>query len=134
MAYEDKFRLSVHAVILNTDGELLLLKANYANHSWGLPGGALDENETIHQALHRECYEELGSAIIVNYLSGVYYHKAHTSQAFIFRCELSEGLDIKLSSEHSQWAYHRIENLSEVQRIRVDDCINFDGSIKSRAF
>jgi 8-oxo-dGTP diphosphatase len=41
MAFDDKFRLSSHAVILNSVGEVLLLKADYGSKSWGLPGGAL---------------------------------------------------------------------------------------------
>lgn len=51
MAFNDLFRLSSHAVITNDDGQVLLLKANYGNKHWGLPGGGLDPNETIHQAL-----------------------------------------------------------------------------------
>ena len=54
MAFEDKFRLSSHAVITNDEGEVLLLKANYGDGNWGLPGGALEPNETIHEALIRE--------------------------------------------------------------------------------
>ena len=35
MAFDDKFRLSSHAVILNSVGEVLLLKADYGAKSWG---------------------------------------------------------------------------------------------------
>jgi len=42
------FRLSSHAVITNSADEVLLLKANYGDGSWGLPGGALEPSETIH--------------------------------------------------------------------------------------
>ncbi len=48
MAFEDTFRLSSHAVITNSADEVLLLKANYGDGSWGLPGGALEPSETIH--------------------------------------------------------------------------------------
>ena len=54
MAFDDKFRLSSHAVILNYIGEVLLLKAEYGAKSWGLPGGALEPGETIHEALLRK--------------------------------------------------------------------------------
>ena len=54
MTLDDKFRLSSHAVILNPDGQVLLLKADYGAKSWGLPGGALEPGETIHEALLRE--------------------------------------------------------------------------------
>ena len=86
MAFQDFYRLSSHAVITNAVGQVLLLKANYADQAWGLPGGALDMGETIHDALFRECREELGCEVELDYLSGIYFHNAVTSHAFIFKC------------------------------------------------
>jgi len=51
-----------------------MVKANYANHDWGLPGGSPEPGETIHEAIQRECFEELNIKINILYLSGVYYH------------------------------------------------------------
>ena len=154
MAFNDTFRLSSHAVITNAQGQVLLLKANYGNFAWGLPGGALEPGETIHEALVRECQEELGLSVQVNYLSGVYYHSAYQSQAFIFRCELvlpelpelpdrpevakdgadDELLPIHLSHEHSEFAFHDIDTLSAVQQQRIKDCLNFNGVVMSAKF
>ena len=94
MAFSDTYRLSSHAVITNDQGKVLLLKADYGQKSWGLPGGALDQGETIHQALVRECKEELNCDIQIGYLSGVYYHTAFNSHAFIFRAYLPENAEI----------------------------------------
>jgi hypothetical protein len=55
---DDWFRLSVHAVITDAEGAVLLLKATYDDQAWGLPGGALDPGETIHEGLRRECRED----------------------------------------------------------------------------
>ncbi|MFV0595366.1 NUDIX hydrolase [Shewanella sp.] len=135
MAFEDRFRLSSHAVIINDAGQVLLLKANYGNCAWGLPGGALEPGETIHEALLRECQEELGLAVNVHYLSGVYYHSAFQSQAFIFRCEFaSADAVIRLSHEHSEFAFHDIDTLSAVQQQRVRDCLHFNGVVISGKF
>lgn len=134
MAYNDLFRLSSHAVITNQQNDVLLLRANYGERFWGLPGGALDASETVHEALIRECKEELSCDIKVQYLSGIYYHAAHNSQAFIFRCDLADGAQINLSKEHSEYKFVSLENLSNVQRIRVKDCLNFDGAVVSRKF
>jgi len=151
VAFNDTFRLSSHAVITNAQGQVLLLKANYGNFAWGLPGGALEPGETIHEALVRECQEELGLGVQVNYLSGVYYHSAYQSQAFIFRCELvlselpdgpdvaknvaeDESLPIHLSHEHSEFAFHDIDTLSAVQQQRIQDCLNFNGVVMSAKF
>ncbi|MFT5788761.1 MAG: 8-oxo-dGTP diphosphatase [Shewanella sp.] len=137
MAFEDKFRLSCHAVILREgahETEVLLLKATYGMLSWGLPGGALEPAETIHQALIRECREELGLTINMSCLTGVYYHSAYDSQAFLFRCELGEADEIKLSDEHSEYQFMPISSLSVVQKTRVIDCIEFNGTVISRKF
>ncbi|EGM68861.1 NUDIX hydrolase [Shewanella sp. HN-41] len=135
MAFEDRFRLSSHAVIINDVGQVLLLKANYGNGAWGLPGGALEPGETIHEALLRECREELGQEVKVHYLSGVYYHSAYQSQAFIFRCEFAAAdAVIRLSHEHSEFAFHDIDTLSAVQQQRVKDCLNFQDVVISGKF
>lgn len=134
MAFNDLFRLSSHAVITNTVGEVLLLKATYGDKHWGLPGGGLDPNETIHQALQRECFEELGCEVDVQYLSGVYFHSAYQSQAFIFRCELPKGAQISLSDEHSEYAFVAVTELSNIQQQRVSECLAFSGVVRSSAF
>jgi len=134
MAFEDKFRLSSHAVIVNDKQEVLLLKANYGSESWGLPGGALEPGETIHEALIRECKEELDCDIDVKYLSGVYYHSAYNSQAFIFRCEISQASKIQLSSEHTEYKFMGIETMSELQQRRVNECLEYAGNVVSAKF
>ncbi|TRY12422.1 NUDIX hydrolase [Shewanella hanedai] len=90
--------------------------------------------ETIHEALIRECREELGCEVEISYLSGIYYHKAYNSQAFIFRCEIADGSLITLSDEHSEYQYEVIENLSAVQQQRVRQCLEFDGQVVSDKF
>ena len=134
MAFNDTFRLSSHAVITNLDGHVLLLKANYGSFSWGLPGGALEPGETIHDALIRECSEELNCDVVIDYLSGVYFHSAYNSQAFIFRCTLPPTSQIQLSHEHSEFRFTPISELSKVQQIRVNDCLNYSGVVVSNKF
>ncbi len=140
MGFDDTYKLSAHAVITNEAGEVLQLRATYADKSWGLPGGALDLGETIHEALHRECREELGREIVIDYLSGVYYHRVYNSHVFIFRAHLkthgvgnSNG-DITLSSEHSAFDYFALNDLSPVQRVRVQHCLQFNGEVQSAKF
>ncbi len=133
MAFNDTFRLSCHAVITNDEGKVLLLKANYGNYQWGLPGGALEPGETIHQALIRECLEELGQVVEIQCLTGVYFHSAYNSQAFIFRARLAQP-NIVLSTEHDEYGFFEIESLSTVQQRRVRECLDFNGQVQSAAF
>jgi len=134
MSFHDFYRMSSHAVIVNAQRQVLLLKADYAGKAWGLPGGGLDPGETIHQALLRECREELGCAVQADYLSGVYFHAAVCSHAFIFRCHLADDAQIQLSDEHSAWRWFNLDELSPMQRVRVEDCLNFNGTVLSRSF
>lgn len=134
MGFNDFYRFSVHAVITNSEGKVLLLKQTYSDKRWGLPGGGVEPGETIHQAIIRECKEELGIDIIVKAFTGLYYHKSFNSQVGIFNCELPKEAAIKLSSEHSEYKWEDTAELSEVQRLRVEDSINFNGNVVSRAF
>jgi 8-oxo-dGTP diphosphatase len=134
MAFDDTFRLSAHAVILNAEGGILQLESTYGSRGWGLPGGALEPGETIHDALLRECREELGCEVVIHHLTGVYYHSAYNSQAFVFRAGLPAGATIRLSAEHSAWRYFALEELGAVQRRRVEECLAFSGVVVSARF
>lgn len=134
MAFDDFFRVSAHAVIINEENKILQVKATYGSFGWGLPGGSLDPGETVHEALERECLEELGLEISILYLSGIYYHKAYNSQACVFRCTISTNHPIILSDEHSEFRYFMLDELSPGQRERVLDCLSYDGKVKSRKY
>ncbi|APR76429.1 MutT/nudix family protein [Minicystis rosea] len=134
MAFQDTFRLSAHAVITNAAGEILQLEATYGARSWGLPGGALEPGETIHEALSRECREELGCEVEIRHLTGVYYHSAYGSHAFIFRCALPADAQITLSPEHAAFRWFALDALTPVQRRRVEDCLAFSGVVTSARF
>ncbi|WP_274650111.1 NUDIX hydrolase [Paenibacillus humicola] len=134
MGFDDTFRFGVHAVITNPDAHILLLKRTYGNKGWSLPGGGVDPGETIHQALRRECREELGLEIFDEVLTGFYYHSRLNAQVGIFRCSIPDQAEITLSSEHSAWKWFDVAELSEVQRIRVMDALHFRGNVISRAF
>jgi len=134
MAYNDFFRLSSHAIITNHEDKILLLKATYCDKQWGLPGGALEPEETIHEALLRECREELGITVNVLYMSGIYFHKAYNSHTCIFKCEMPQDSQIILSEEHSEFRFFSLDELTPIQRHRVIDCLQFDGMVKSAKF
>jgi 8-oxo-dGTP pyrophosphatase MutT (NUDIX family) len=135
MAFEDFFRVSAHAVITNADNKVLMLKATYAEKRWGLPGGSVDPNETLHETVLRECQEEIGAEVRILYLSGVYYHARFNSHSAVFRCELVvPDAIIKLSDEHDEYDYFSLDAMSEIQRKRVLECLNFDGTVKGAKF
>ncbi len=128
MAYDDLYRLSAHAVIIDHERRVLLIKSAHGSLSWELPGGALEPGETACECVERECREELGQRINVGSLTCIYYHKVHSSHVFIFRAELSSR-EIILSAEHTAFRYFVVEELSAVQRVRVEDSLRFKGEV-----
>ena len=62
-------RNAVRALILQDNHVLLLRKDGYEQgERFALPGGGQDLGETLQQALHRECMEEIGTAVDVGEL------------------------------------------------------------------
>lgn len=57
-------RITVRAVIIQ-DGKILLIKKDSQEDGirYTLPGGALESGETLHQAVIRECQEEINTSV-----------------------------------------------------------------------
>ncbi|GAW85571.1 8-oxo-dGTP diphosphatase [Bathymodiolus platifrons methanotrophic gill symbiont] len=57
-------RITVRAVIVQ-DNKILLIKKDSPNEGirYTLPGGALESGETLHQAVIRECQEEINTPV-----------------------------------------------------------------------
>ena len=134
MAFDDLFRVGAHGVFLNGEGKILQLKSSYGEKQFGLPGGALDPGETMHEALIRECREELGIDIQILYMSGIYFHQIYAAHVGVFRFDIPKLAPIQLSNEHTEYRYFTLDELNPIQRQRVSDCLAFDGRVKSAKF
>lgn len=55
-------RITTRAVIQNEQGEIALLYSNKFDYH-EIPGGAVDEGETLEQGMVRECLEETGCSV-----------------------------------------------------------------------
>lgn len=108
----DNFK-SAHVVIFK-DGKVLILRRSSTdewmpNH-YGLPGGKLNQNETIQQAACRECKEEANIAIepqSLKLLSKVSNNKNHA-----FFCVTKFNGEPKLDFEHDDFQWVNPKNLS----------------------
>lgn len=63
IATEKKVIATVGGLILNEQGEMLLVKTRKWSNKYGLPGGKIDYGETMEQAYYREISEETGLEI-----------------------------------------------------------------------
>lgn len=66
----------VRAVIVNTEGKILLQKRGDLD-IWGIPGGSMELDETVLEALKREIWEETGITIIDAEPMGIYCGPIH---------------------------------------------------------
>jgi len=88
-------------ILLVTDRQVVLVKHVYEPY-WYLPGGAVERNETLDQAVRREALEEAGAVLQDLQLFGVFTHFEHgkcdhiavfLSQSFELTCEGDDEIE-----------------------------------------
>jgi len=116
-----KTHLGANAIILY-DNKLLLEKRRDCD-MWGLVGGGAKRKETTSQAITREIYEELGLRISEKKLQKVgIYDEPKRIAAYqdgsiwrmvivVFKLELEEKPDLKISAESSELRFFSREEL-----------------------
>lgn len=93
---------------MNT-GRYLYLMRNDPKHpgSWGLPGGRMEANETLRDAMFRECREELG--FVPDFLRLVPIEKFTTADSkfcyHTFYCSVESEFVPVLNHEHLGYAW-----------------------------
>lgn len=110
------------------DNKTLLLHrpyTNFAHNLWALPGGRLDGNETVRQAMVREAYEELGITVKAEDLT--FMHVVHEKFidkeliAFFFSAHTWEGTAYNKEPEkHSKAEWFDIDKLPhDLHRVHI---------------
>lgn len=98
-------RIGAYGFIINNDNLLALVKTKTG---YFLPGGGIENNETLEDCLIRECYEEIGFEIkiIKKICSGNYFFystnlkKDMESIGHFYKCKINNILDIKTEDDH----------------------------------
>ena len=80
-------KLGAAAVILDTQGRVLLVKHTYGPLNWELPGGGAEQGEDIVETALREVLEETGLHVIPHHTTGIYYDREADMLHFVFRCQ-----------------------------------------------
>jgi 8-oxo-dGTP pyrophosphatase MutT (NUDIX family) len=121
MASEKLFYIGIKGLIENQSGKVLLLKADVTKHRkntepyWDIPGGRIDEGQSVLETLKREIEEETGIrdveeqeffyAVVSNHEIPV-EDKMLGLALMIYKVKVPTDSKIKLSHEHTayEWA------------------------------
>ncbi|GAA1062711.1 NUDIX domain-containing protein [Streptomyces asiaticus] len=127
MSYERPHSVSVAGVIVDDAGRALLIKRR-DNGKWEPPGGVLEREETIPDALQREVLEETGIKIALPAtLTGVYKNMTGLIVSMVFRCEAIDGTPTTGAETRAlRWATRDeiTELADEAYAIRVLDALD----------
>jgi 8-oxo-dGTP diphosphatase len=99
-------------VFLNEGEAILLVKQKYGREYWSLPGGVMEQGESIEQAVIREVKEETGLDICLSRLIGVYSKPDECGLALTFEGIVVGGA-LQASSEISEAAYFTTDSLPQ---------------------
>ena len=88
------------ALILDSAGQVLLVRHNYAGGFYALPGGAVEPGELPQEAAVREIREELGvDARILRLLSLNSFIVEDRYQAHVFLAEITHGVPTRPNTD-----------------------------------
>ena len=109
--------VSVKAIITDSDGRVLILK-DARSQWWDLPGGHLQDGETIYDALKREVQEEVGfepaSAQDGEAAQFNLGEKQTPTSVIFFDCIAPDDATVTLSDEHSGFVWATPEQADEL--------------------
>jgi 8-oxo-dGTP diphosphatase len=123
-------KLGAAAVILDTQGRVLLVRHTYGPLNWELPGGGAERGENIVDTAVREVLEETGLHVVAQHTTGIYYDRQADMLHFVFLCQprdttLAPRSDGEEISERGFWLPTALPRpLSDFTVRRIVDAIS----------
>ena len=122
MNLEKPYIVSVYAIIRNEKSEFLLLRRSEDSHTnpgkWDLPGGKLEREEILEEAIVREIWEETGISIVPGDIAG--YVISELPEKKVIAIVYDGGYlitDVKLSYEHMEYAWISLDKILEMNNL-----------------
>ncbi|WML40041.1 NUDIX domain-containing protein [Neobacillus sp. OS1-2] len=110
-----KQTVTVSGYITNEHNEALLVKTFWRADTWELPGGRVEEGETLDVALCREIMEETGITVQLQGVTGVYSNESTVAIVFLGK---SIGGEPKMSKETKDVRFIHINPANVKQYIK----------------
>jgi 8-oxo-dGTP diphosphatase len=121
MANEKLFYVGVKGLIENEEGKILLLKADISNHKlvttayWDVPGGRIENGQTVLEALAREIEEETGIVKVNDtqfFMGVISNHEVPLPDGsngglvlMVYKVSVPKDSVINLSPEHTEYEW-----------------------------
>jgi 8-oxo-dGTP diphosphatase len=86
-----KHIVSVSGYITNDAGEVLLIRNLHRSDTMEMPGGQVEEGETLEEAIHREILEETGVTVQLIGITGIYQNISSGVICVVFRGHYQSG-------------------------------------------
>ncbi len=114
--------IGVRGIVLNAEGEVLLVRHSYGGRKWFLPGGGHRGEESPDETMVREMREETGLEIRVTGLVGVYFYTGayKRDHIYIFACRAVGGEVRRVGGEIADIAWFAPDALPPNVMIGLD--------------
>ncbi len=129
----------VSSAIVRKDDEFLLIKETKpsAVGKWGLPGGKLEEAESIIDCLRREVREETGYQVTSEKLVGVVNkpnsHEGNTVIKFVFVCTVANEPEFSGQHKSEYMSLDSVRKLALQGLMRGDEIAGMLESVSSNS-
>jgi 8-oxo-dGTP pyrophosphatase MutT (NUDIX family) len=109
-----------------TNRYLYLLRTDSRNTSWSIPGGTIENNETLLEGLTRECLEEMNIDITGFKLIPIQKFVNDTFTYHTFFCSVDNEFMPVLNHEHSGYAWVGEDQYPKPLHPGLFSTVNFD--------
>ena len=111
----------VKIILINSENKILLLKRGVQDirrpNQWDIPGGHVEDGETLEQALIRECHEETGikpGAIGLLHVQSAVFETDDKFVNWAFFYGRTDSENVILSHEHSDHKWVSLESAARM--------------------
>lgn len=118
-------RINGRAIIIDGEDVLLMFRRKIKNgitkEYYAIPGGGLEENETLEECVKREIQEEFNMEIKVLDQLGIVEDKNNIG--YIYNCSIISGTPILGGEELEN---NKEDNYYEVRKVKISELDNYD--------
>lgn len=110
----------------STNRYLYLLRSDNRSPTWSMPGGGIEDDETLYEGIERECNEEMGFFNADWKLIPIQKFVNNTFTYHTFFCQVEEEFIPKLNGEHVGYAWVGKDNYPKPLHPGLFSTVNID--------